>query len=264
MPIGAFEAELLRVIAAQRNPDSYLGGATVLHQAPDSPRTSRDVDVFHDTTESLAKSVEADVAALRTAGFTVELGKPQESFQRAIVSRDTNLTKIEWVFDSAFRFFPVEPDPQLGWRLNFWDAAANKVLALFGRHEFRDYVDVNYLHRQHLHLGALAWAAAGKDPGLTPELILDWSKRHGIYSPEQVKQVNLRQPVDLVQMKREWLQTVAEAEALVGMLPMHEVGCFYLDGQGKPVCPQLGSPEFAKLVRHFGSVKGAWPRIVGT
>ncbi len=93
MPIGAFEAEVLRVIAAHRNPDSYLGGATVLHQAPDSPRASRDLDVFHDTTESLAKSVEVDVGALRTAGVTVELGKPQETFHRAIVRRDASATK---------------------------------------------------------------------------------------------------------------------------------------------------------------------------
>jgi hypothetical protein len=54
--------------------------------------------------------------------------------------------EFERVYDSSFRFFPVEPDPALGWRLNFWDAATNKTLALFGRHEFRDYLDVLYLH----------------------------------------------------------------------------------------------------------------------
>ena len=261
MPIGPFEREVLRAIAANRNPDSYLGGATVLHQAPDSPRASRDVDVFHDTIESLAKSVEIDTASLRKDGFVVELGKPQESFQRALVRRAGQSTKIEWVFDSAFRFFPVEPDADLGWRLNFWDAATNKTLALFGRHEFRDYVDVNFLHRQHLHLGALVWAAAGKDPGLTPELILDWIKRHTFHDPEQIKQVSLNQPFDLVRMKQEWLQIIEESEALIARLPMSEVGCFYLDADRKPVCPDPESPDFAKLTRHFGSVKGAWPRI---
>ncbi len=61
--------------------------------------------------------------------------------------------EFEWVYDSSFRFFPVKPDPELGWRLNFWDAATNKTLALFGRHEFRDYLDVLYLHANHLCLG---------------------------------------------------------------------------------------------------------------
>jgi len=36
------------------------------------------------------------------------------------------------------------------------------------------------LHERHLCFGALVWAAAGKDPGLTPELILDWTKRQTV------------------------------------------------------------------------------------
>jgi hypothetical protein len=262
MPIGDFEREVLRTIAANRNPESYLGGATVLHQGPASPRSSRDVDIFHDTTESLARSVEQDVLALQRAGYQVELGKSQGTFQRAQLQRDGRHTKIEWVFDSAFRFFPIEPDPELGWRLNFWDAATNKTLALFGRHEFRDYLDAHYLHAHHLHLGALVWAAAGKDPGLTPELILDWIKRGTHYTPDQIKKVNPTDPLDLVQMKRRWLEVIAESESLVARLPLNDIGCLYLDTAGKPVCPNPDSPEFGKLRRHYGSVKGAWPRVV--
>ena len=46
MPLGDFERQVLRIIAANRNPESYVAGATVLHQSPDSPRASRDVDAF--------------------------------------------------------------------------------------------------------------------------------------------------------------------------------------------------------------------------
>ena len=141
MPLGEFEREVLRLIARNRNPDSFIAGATVLHQSSTSPRASRDVDVFHDTTESLVLSVEADTTVLRSAGYDVELGREQETFRRAIVRRGGAGTKLEWVFDSAFRFFPIEQDAEVGWRLNFWDAATNKALALFGRHEFRDFVD---------------------------------------------------------------------------------------------------------------------------
>ena len=49
MPLGTFEQEVLRLLAVNRNPDSYVAGATVLNQDPASPRTSKDVDVFHDT-----------------------------------------------------------------------------------------------------------------------------------------------------------------------------------------------------------------------
>lgn len=44
--------EVLRLLAANRNPDSYVAGATVLNRGPATPRTSQDVDVFHDTVES--------------------------------------------------------------------------------------------------------------------------------------------------------------------------------------------------------------------
>jgi hypothetical protein len=51
IPLDAFEQQVLRLLAANRNPDSYVAGATVLNQNPAFPRTSKDVDVFHDTTE---------------------------------------------------------------------------------------------------------------------------------------------------------------------------------------------------------------------
>jgi hypothetical protein len=124
MPLGTFEFEVLRLLAANRNPDSYVAGATVLNQHPDSRRTSKDVDVFHDTIECLAESANRDFATLKEAGFEViETGRRQDTFCRALVRRGGRQTKVEWVFDSAFRFFPVEPDPELGWRLNFWDVA---------------------------------------------------------------------------------------------------------------------------------------------
>jgi hypothetical protein len=261
MPIGDFEREVLRAIAANRNPDSFLGRATVLHQTSDSPRPSRDVALFHDTTESLAQCSDRDLTSLRASGFEVELEKTEDTFRRTFVKRGPQQTKIEWVFDSAFRFFPVEPDLELGWRLNFWDAATNKVLALVGRAEVRDYLDCIYLHRRHLALGALAWAAAGKDPGYTPETLVDWARRGTKYRPEDLADLRLSQPVDLRAVKQIWLQACAEAETLFDQLPPAEMGCFYLDPQGKPVCPNPASCDFSKLTRHFGSVKGAWPRI---
>jgi len=180
MPLGQFEREVLRLLAANRNPDSFIAGATVLNRDPASLRTSKDVDVFHDTVESLALSVERDLETLRQAGYQVDISHPHETFRRATVERQGQRTKMEWALDTAFRFFPVEPDDELGWRLNFWDAAVNKVLAFAGRSEVRDLVDVLELHQRHLHLGVLAWAGAGKDPGLTPESIIQWGSRNAV------------------------------------------------------------------------------------
>ena len=183
------------------------------------------------------------------------------AFFRAQISRGSAVTKLEWVVDSAFRFFPIEPDAELGWRLNFWDAATNKVLAFAGRHVFRDYVDTIHLHREHLALGALVWAAGGKDPGLTPEFIVDWMRRTSRYTAEEIDKASMPHPPDLVAMKMTLLEAALEAGALFEKLPPAEMGCFYLDSNGRPACPDPDAPEFAGLTRHFGSVRGAWPRI---
>ena len=145
-------------------------------------------------------------------------------------------------------------------RWNFWDAATNKILALVGRQELRDYLDALYLHERHLHLGALTWAAAAKDPGFTPELIADWARRGNQFRPEDFRSLHLSQPFDPVAGKRTWLSAWAEAEALFEILPPGEMGCLYL-ADGKPVLPKPSDPAFPGLTRHFGSVKGAWPRI---
>jgi hypothetical protein len=73
----------------------------------------------------------------------------------------------------------------------------NKVLALAGRSEIRDWVDVLHLHGSRLHLGALAWAGTGKDPGLSPEAIIRWSSRQAVYRPEDLADLTLSVPITL-------------------------------------------------------------------
>lgn len=107
MPIGDFEREVLRLIAANRNPDSFVGGATVLNQATGTLRTSEDIDVFHDTQESLNLSMQADVSTLGAAGFEVEPTLTTPTFGRAWLRRGGLQTKVEWVNDSPFVSSPL-------------------------------------------------------------------------------------------------------------------------------------------------------------
>jgi hypothetical protein len=261
MPLGTFERDILRLLAQNRNPDSFVAGATVLHQAEKSPRISRDIDLFHDAAEAISAAVQKDVATLQAHGFIVEIPHPQPAFQRGFVSQADRQTKIEWLYDSAFRFFPVEPDVDLGYRLNFWDAATNKLLALAGRNEFRDYLDVLWLDQHHLSLGALAWAASGKDAGLTPDFLLEEAQRNSRFAGEEVGKLELAQPLDLVALKRQWLAAISAAKTLVAALPPEELGCLYLDARGVPRTPDPRHSEFPKWIRHFGSIKGAWPKL---
>lgn len=262
MPISDIQAEVLRIIAGNRSPENYLAGATVLHHAEDSPRFSQDLDFFHDIEDSVATSAEQDAAALQSAGYTVEWLLRAGTFYRAVVTASDRSLKIEWAQDSAFRFFPVQKDARCGYRLHETDAAVNKVLALAGRNEVRDLVDVVYLHKTHLSLGAMAWAACGKDPGFTPEFLLDHAGRHAAYTRTDIDRLSLRDPIDVKDLKQEWLDALQHARRLVAVLPAEEVGCLYLDPKGHtPVTPDPESDAFPQLTRHWGAVHGAWPTV---
>ena len=262
MPLGDFEKNVLRLLAANRNPESYVAGATVFLRREDSHRQSQDIDVFHDTVQSLKRAAEQDAAVLQSNGYTLEWAETQEMLQRATVSKAGRSTKVEWAYDSAFRFFPVQPDADFGFVLHPLDGATNKMLALAGRGELRDYLDVLFLHRNVLSLGALAWAACGKDMGFTPQFLIEEAQRLAHYPAARLNTLLLREPVDLVECKRQWVAAVAEANALFLKLPPEEIGCLYLDDKEQAVTPNPTAPEFASLRRHFGSVRGALPAIV--
>lgn len=130
MPPGDFEKTVLRLLAANRNPESYVAGATVFLRREDSLRQSQDIDVFHDTVQSLKRAATQDAALLQANGYTLEWADHQEARQRATVSKAGRSPKVDWAYDSAFRFFPVQPDAELGFVLHPLDAATNKLLGL--------------------------------------------------------------------------------------------------------------------------------------
>jgi hypothetical protein len=180
---------------------------------------------------------------------------------KAEVAREGQRVRLDWSTDSAFRFFPVQPDEEFGYCLHKADLATNKVLALAGRSEVRDFLDILLIDRTYLNFGAVVWAACGKDPGFTPALMLDQTNRHSRYQESDLRGENLVRPVDLRELKRQWLEARTRAERLCEELPSVELGCLYLDADRNPVSPDPSSPDFPKWTRHFGCVKGAWPRI---
>lgn len=261
MPISEIQAQVLRRIAANRSPESYLAGATVLLRAQGTPRYSQDLDFFHDIEDSVAQSAEQDAETLQAAGyeFTWQLRTP--SFYRAVVTAEGQQLKMEWAQDSAFRFFPVQADAYCGYRLHEADAATNKLLALAGRNEIRDLVDILHLHDTYLTLGAMAWAACGKDPGFTPAFLLDHANCHTSYTQADLDRLDLRERIELTALKQRWLLAMDTARHLVDALPPEELGCLYLGPDRSPVTPDPTEEGFAELIRHTGSTKGAWPTV---
>jgi hypothetical protein len=261
MPLTSFQKEVLLLLAANRNPGSHAGGGAVINRGGDSPRYSADLDLFHDVCETVLVSAEADAAVLLHHGYDVEWLLRQPSLQRAQVRGSSGTVRLDWCYDSAFRFFPVQVDGDFGFCLHRADLATNKVLALAGRSEVRDFIDVLYLHRTYLSLGAMCWAACGKDQGFSPWSLLDYAKRNVKFRDEDLASAYIAQPLSLPGLKEEWMQAVLQAESWFPRMNAADVGCLFVRADGSPFTPTPADLQLPQTMRHFGSLKGAWPSI---
>ncbi|MFQ5551278.1 MAG: nucleotidyl transferase AbiEii/AbiGii toxin family protein, partial [Gemmatimonadales bacterium] len=148
MPLTELQRTILALLAETRSPESYLAGGAALHFSPRSTRFSDDLDFFHDSEERVATTFAEDSKRLESAGFVIEVTMSQPGFIRAVVSRNDRSTRIDWAHDSAWRFMPVIKDEFGGFILHDTDIAVNKALALAGRDEPRDYVDILFVHER--------------------------------------------------------------------------------------------------------------------
>jgi hypothetical protein len=143
------------------------------------------------------------------------------------------------------------------------DLAINKLLALAGRDEARDFLDVLMIDREILPLGALCWAAVGKDPGFSPRSLLELLKRRGKYQPEDFKRLRLSEEVNLKALKAQWIEAIARAERFIDSQDPTEIGCLFYDhAREKFVAPAPNEPEGrSTVVPHFGRPGGVLPSI---
>jgi len=263
VPLTPFQRALLADLAAAPTDERYLAGGAALHFAPNSARYSEDLDFFHDSEARVASAFAADRARLEDGGYQVKVELSLPGFVRAVVRRGADATRVDWAHDSAWRFMPLVRDPLGGLLLHPVDLAVNKVLALAGRDEPRDFVDILFVHRRILPLAALCWAAAGKDPGFTPLSLLELLKRRGRYHQEDFARLNLTEPFDLTGAKEAWLAALGEAESFAHARPPDQVGClYYATARDAFVLPNAeASLEAQGIVPHFGAPYGVVPRI---
>jgi hypothetical protein len=260
VPLTPFQSRVASLLATNRSEDSYLAGGAALHITPRSKRYSNDLDYFHDSEERVATAFAADRALLEDQGCTVEIGMNQPGYIRAVVRKGKDATKVEWARDSSWRFLPPIRDKVAGFVLHPLDLAVNKLLALVGRDEPRDFVDILEAHEHILSLGALCWAAAGKDPGYTPAALLSLLRRRGRYRPEDFARLRLREPLDLPALKERWLRALDEAEAFVAKRSPEELGCLYYS-LGKREFVSDFTPGDADVVPHYGRPGGVLPEM---
>lgn len=141
----------------------------------DVERQTRDLDFFGLTGEAVDRLVPAVERALKAGGFAVERVQVNPGFARLLVARGDERTELDLAADA--RLFPAEPGspaPTLGGE----ELAVDKVLAIFGRAEARDFVDLMAVE-PHYGLEHLCELAREKDRGFTPAMFAEMLSAFG-------------------------------------------------------------------------------------
>lgn len=254
MPLSSLQSRILRLLASHRNPESYIAGASPLTRS--GARISHDIDVFHDREAAMQQAVAEDAATLAAAGYQIEWTRRFPTLHSATISLEAEATALEWLVDSAFRFFPAIEDELFGYVLHPADIATNKALAAAGRREPRDVLDLLDIHRTYLPLGAVVWAASGKDPGLSPEGIVAEIRRNARYRQDDYDRVLTETPVDAASVARALREALAEADEFCRAMPAGPEGLLFLQ-DGSPVQPD--PTRLDAYLPHGGEQRGHWP-----
>lgn len=254
MPLSKIQTNILRLLAAHRDPESYVAGASALNR--NAPRYSGDIDVFHSREERAASAAAADAQTLKASGYAVKWMRREPAIYTAEVAGPGGTTHLEWVVDSEFRFFPVIRDDIFGYMLHPVDLATNKVMAAAGRRELRDIVDVVTVHETILPLGAVVWAAVEKSPGYTPEGVIAEIRRNSNYPAAEWRALASTEPIDPKVVMPKLRAALGDAEAFVSRMPTDRIGLLFFQA-GKVVQPDPG--RLHSYQTHAGQLRGHWP-----
>lgn len=269
MALTPFQRQVCRLLAEARGAAGagYMAGGASLNEVLGGERVSRDLDLFHDSEEAVGSAWDADRHLLEGRGYVVRVLRERPSFVEAEVASGGSSVLVQWTRDSAYRFFPLVEHSELGLALHPFDLATNKVLALVGRLEVRDWVDTILCHERLQRLGFLAWAACGKDPGFSPAAILQFAARSSHYSAEEVSELDFDgASPSAARLSGSWREMLAEAGEIVAALPPERAGTCVLRESGEllsvPPSELPGLLERGEVLFHEGRLRGAFPQPV--
>jgi hypothetical protein len=254
MPLNKLQSHVLTILAAGRSPDSYIAGGIALNRQ--GPRFSNDIDIFQDSEQRLESAARDDEKALIRAGLKLVWRKITGGKREAEVEGLGDRIRLEWVQDSAFRFFPAQPDELFGYVLHPVDLATNKAAAAADRREPRDIVDLVTIHESILPLGAVICAAVGRFPGQSPEEMLSEVTRHSRFTVEDFRALATDTPIDVPALYHRIRTMLQDAQEFVSRIPSDAVGFVFLEA-GRPVQPDV--QRLAMYQRHAGASGGVWP-----
>lgn len=138
-----------------------LAGGAALIATGVVERATEDLDFFAEEARQVRDAASSFQEALEGAGFTATVIRSTPSFVRMEVRDANEAVLVDLAMDHRLR--PAQQS-SIGPVLAADELAADKLLALFGRAEPRDFVDVYFLALRHGIDPMLHWAQE-KDPG---------------------------------------------------------------------------------------------------
>ncbi len=188
------------VLAAE---DVGLAGGGALISQGFVNRLTRDLDYFGAPGFALSDFAPQIISALIEDGFEVDVKRQATTFYRLAIKRADDETELDLAIDA--RQFPlVESD--LGKVLSPLELATDKVLAIFGRAEPRDFMDLATMLEM-FDLSELFDFARQKDPGFTPEAFAAMSHRMEVL-PQQEFDLDEDSYVALLNQVATWQELV--------------------------------------------------------
>jgi hypothetical protein len=153
--------------------DFVLAGGAALIARGDIDRLTRDLDYFATEPGHVDRLLPVLEAALHGAGLVVERRQVAPGFARLIVEGEGDRTEVDLASDA--RLLPPEPS-RYGPALSGEELAVDKVLAVFGRAEARDFADLAVLVPRY-GLVRLCRLAGEKDGGFRPAALREMLDR---------------------------------------------------------------------------------------
>jgi hypothetical protein len=172
--LSDLQLRVARIIAGLTEAEDFaLAGGAALIVHGDVERATRDLDFFGISPDAVNRLVPAAELALQEAGFQVARFIDSPGFTRFVVTDQLERTEVDLASDA--RLFPTEAGPGFE-LLSSEELAADKVLAVFGRAEARDYVDLMSIEPR-FGLRRLFELAHEKDRGFSPAVFTEMLDR---------------------------------------------------------------------------------------
>lgn len=160
--LSPLQERVARVVAGLAEAEGFaLAGGAALIVRGDVDRRTRDLDFFGPSAVAVDRLVPVAEQALLDDGLRVERVIDHSGFARLLVDDGRDRTEVDLGSDA--RLFPVEEGPGFP-LLSGEELAVDKLLALFGRAEARDFVDLMSVADRY-GLDRLLDLAAEKDRG---------------------------------------------------------------------------------------------------